>query len=189
MSSNSSSDSDNDFDFGDHEFVCTTKRVLGKEKLVVKLVHGPYVFDYKKQKVQKCGVIFTFKCHLCHLYAKALKLSDGDPPMLELIACPKPTAHACVPDSMQYLKKKFVTQVYQSVRVDLLLSVAQCYKNVRSKFTADLSEDEKVLFLSVIPALKGMSAHLYRHRKEGTPADPKTLAELTVMHSWLMENQ
>jgi len=91
----STSDSDSDIEHGDHEFVVTTKRVLGKEKFVVKLVHGPYVFDYRKQEAQKNGVIFTFKCHLCHLYAKALRLSDGDekkPPLLELVSCPKPSS-------------------------------------------------------------------------------------------------
>ena len=44
MSSNSDS-SDSANEFGDHEFVTTTKRVSGKEKLVLKLVNGPYLAD------------------------------------------------------------------------------------------------------------------------------------------------
>ena len=98
-------------------------------KKIIKLVSGPHVFDFMKQKDSRA----SFVCLSCketgfNVYAKALKIAEGDTdnnPIFELYDLPSPTDHHCAPTSMDFLAKTF-RELYKSVKAEPLLTISQC---------------------------------------------------------------
>ena len=57
---------------------------------------------------------------------------------------------------------------------------------MRSRFTAKLSCDAKLVFLSEIPPYDSMATSMYRVRRQYIPAAPQTQAGLDVSLDWFL---
>ena len=128
-----------------HEFVVERQKFVKKEKdakYMVSLIIGPYVFTRNK-KALGIGKNATFTCNGCHKLGKrtsalAKKISDNNNPNdYQLMSCQKD--HACVPHSVQPLKKQFMSKMYSEVKNNPTRSIGEIYKEQRREIVKNLS--------------------------------------------------
>ena len=84
------------------------------------------------------------------------------------------------------LVKKFRKDVEDEVCRDPTQSLPTLYLDVRSRYTAKLLGDPKMLFLSEIPTYEVMASSLYRLRRKFIPAAPNSHPELNVDLDWFL---
>ena len=66
-------------------------------------------------------------------------------------------------------------------RKKIQLSVAKCYKDARSSFTAKMTENEKMSFLTEIPSFHTCNGNFYKFRNHFIPKSPETSADFETL--------
>ena len=145
----------------------------------VTLVIGNYIF--RKRNTLKNGTV-RFSCNACekmnkHLYAVAQIKEEGD---YELLEWPHSGDHSCLAHGAESLIRQARQEMFKRVDENPSYSMNKVYEEVRTSFTQNLDEEEKLMFLQQFPPFRNVASLLYKRRREHIPSDPKTQAEFDV---------
>ena len=80
--------------------------------------------------------------------------------------------------------KSFKKEVEEEVKRDPTQPFPTLYLQIRSRYTAKLLGDPKLLFLSEIPSYESMASGLYRLKRKFIPSAPTSQADLNVDLDW-----
>ena len=140
----------------------------------------------------------TFSCNGCEKFSHYLPVFafrtevDSDPEndeySLDIESLPSFREHLCGTTGIEDLVKAFREELEDEAAKDPTQPFPTLYKNIRSKFTIQLTYDHKLLFLAQIPSYNSIQTNLYRIRRKFIPAAPSIQAELDINLDWFLVN-
>ena len=89
------------------------------------------------------------------------------------MSAPKSSQHKCKRNPFSHLVDEFSRRCYQKVEQDPVRSIGEIYFEVRDELSADLTEDDKLIFFGDISSLKSMENNLYLYRENFRPKRPQ----------------
>ena len=165
----------------EHEFMVERQKFTKENKIPkyhVTLIIGPYIFT-RNRKATGIGKNAKFICNGCKkLGAQTgalakLVATNNDQNDYQLVSCD--LEHACTPPSVQPLKKKFMSRLYEEVKRNPSKSIGRIYIEIRDDLSKDLNSDEKKQFLRIIPSQANCSANLSTYKNEFIPKQPNDI--------------
>ena len=92
-----------------------------------------------------------------------------------LVSAPKSSQHVCDSDELTPLAEEFSRRCYKKAEHDPLKSVRDVYYETRDELSVNLSDEDKLLFYSMISSLRNIESGLYQFRENFRPRAPKML--------------
>ena len=91
-----------------------------------------------------------------------------------LFKVPKSKSHTdnCRPDPLNHIVHEFSRRCYQKVEDDPIESIGDIYSETRKELSQNLSEEDKISFYGLIPALRDIESGLYQYRENFRPKQP-----------------
>ena len=68
--------------------------------------------------------------------------------------------------------REFSRRCYQKVEDDPIESIGDIYSETRKELSQNLSEEDKISFYGLIPALRDIESGLYQYRENFRPKQP-----------------
>ena len=86
-----------------------------------------------------------------------------------LVSAPKSSQHDCDSDELTPLAEEFSRRCYKKAELDPLKSVRDVYYEARDELSVNLSDEDKLLFYSMISSLRNIESGLYQFRENFRP--------------------